>query len=119
MTVIKRGNWAFAEPDISVIPAESVIKSGNFSQHTPDTPIMVGRALTINGGNWINVRKDVAWTINGGNWAQIEFCANKNPHLVQHGLPAEPENCPHAEAHDLVVDSVVIDTVYVYEDQVV
>ena len=118
MAEIKRGNWAFGEPSTDDVPAGSVISGGNFSQHTPDTLIMAGRSLTINGGNWINVRKDAAWTITGGNWVQIEFCANKNPHLVGHGLAAEVENCPHAEAHEIVVDSVLIDTVYVYTDEI-
>jgi hypothetical protein len=113
MATIKKGNWANRDPGTD-IPDGSVIENGNFAQHTPDTPILVGKTLTINGGNWRNVRKDPAWIINGGNWTQVTLCANLHPDLVQYGLPAEIEACPHSEEIEIIGG----ETAYHYSDEI-
>lgn len=106
-------NWSFQDPG-DAIPDGSVIDAGNFSQLQPDTPIMVGKPLTINDGNWVNVRQDAAWTINGGNWSQVSRCYHLHPEWP---LPVEPDNCVHVTEIDTVtIDGVVVDTIYHRED---
>jgi len=117
MATISRGQWTCKNPSASEIPAGSIITGGNFAQHTPDTPIMVGRALTIRGGMWRNVRKDANWTIEGGNWFQSNLCSHNHPHLVQYGLTECAEACSHSEAHQITIDGETI-TEYEYTDEV-
>ena len=108
---IERGNWSFRDPGDDV-PDGSVIAGGNFSQLVPGTEILVGKTLTINGGNWTNVAVQPGWTINGGNWAQRSFCSHLHPEFVAAGLTEEDENCPHVIATDTMGGL----TVYTYED---
>jgi hypothetical protein len=116
MAKITRGNWRFTDPGDD-IPDGSVIAGGNFSQHTPDTPIMVGKTLTIQGGNFVNVRKDPHWTIEGANWTQKNRCSHRHPTWVQHGLAECAENCSHVIDIDTVtIDGVLVDRVYHYKD---
>ena len=106
-------NYSHRDPG-DAIEDGATIDSGNFSQLQPDTPIMVGKPLTINGGNWVNVRQDAAWTINGGNWAQVSRCYHLHPDW---NLPVEPDNCVHVTEIDTVtIDGVVVDTIYQRED---
>ena len=110
---------AFQDPG-NGIPDGSTIYGGQFRQLAPGTVIMAGKLLIIHGGNWINVAKDPAWTVLGGNWCQKNYCANKHPNLISKGLSAEAENCPHViDTDEIWVDSVLIDTVYYYQDEVV
>lgn len=117
MATIIKGNWSFRDPG-DAIPDGSTIENGNFVQVVPDTEILAGKVLVINGGNWCNVRKDPNWTINGGNWTKANRCSHLHPNMVARGvLPECPENCPH------VVDVDVIEgeggqsvTIYHYED---
>lgn len=107
-------NYSFQDPDI---PDGSVINEGNFSQLAPDTAIMVGKTLTINNGNFTNVRQQPEWTINGGNWTQKSFCSHLHPAWIALGLPDDVTECSHMiSKEDISIDSVVIDTIYVYED---
>ena len=93
---------AFRDPTPQEVPAGSVIRGGQFRQHTPGTPIMAGRALTIRGGNFQNVAKDAAWTIEGGNWGQKNLCTNLQPYLVDKGLTECAENCSHVVDTDVI-----------------
>lgn len=112
---IKGGNWSFTDPGGEIADGE-IIEGGNFSQLAPDTPIMVGKSLMVNGGNFVNVRKDAAWVINGGNFSQISRCAYIHP---EWSLPPEAENCSHVTRVDTVtIDGVLVDTIYHYEDTV-
>lgn len=113
MATIERGNWSFQDPGEDV-PDGSTISGGNFSQHTPDTAILVGKTLVINGGNFVNVRQDANWTINGGNWTQISRCSHLRPELVARGLSECAENCSHVVATDTIGE----ETIYTYEDTV-
>ena len=115
MSEIKTGNWSFRDPGDD-IPDESIIMGGNFSQLQPGTPIMVGKTLTIRGGNWGNVLPDAAWTIEGGNWGQVSRCYHLHP---EWNLPVEVENCPHVvEIHEVTIDGVLVDTTHEREDAV-
>ena len=119
MSVISHGNWSFQDPG-DAIPDGSIITGGNYQQLVPDTPILVGKTLMIQGGLWVNVRKDPNWTIEGGNFAQIARCSNLHPEWVGKGLPECPENCSHVTAVDVItIDGVVVDTIYHYADTVV
>ena len=113
MIEIKRGNWSFREPGDDV-PNGAVITGGNFSQRQPDTPILVGKVLTIRGGNFLNVRKDPNWTIEGGNWTQKSRCCHLHPRW---NLSAEVDNCPHVVDVDTVtIDGQMVDTIYHRKD---
>ena len=109
-------NYSFTDPG-DAVPDGSVIDSGNFSQLVPGTAIMVGKTLTINGGNFTNVVIQPGWTVNGGNWTQIDRCSHIHPNYVQFGLPECPLECPHmAGKNEIIIDDVLIDTIYTYED---
>lgn len=109
-------NYSFKDPGDAIADG-ATIDSGNFTQLRPDTPIMVGKPLTINDGNWINVRKDAAWIINGGNWTQIDRCTHLNPKLVDKGLTECAVDCKHlVDTDTITIDGVVVDTVYHYAD---
>lgn len=113
MADIQRGNWSHKDPGDDV-PDGSVIRGGNFSQLQPDTPILVGKTLTIHGGNFVNVRKDDAWTIHGGNWTQVSRCYHLHP---EWDLPEEVENCSHVvDIHTVTIDGQVVDTEYERKD---
>lgn len=115
MADITHGNWSHADPG-DEIPDGSTIISGNFSQLQPDTPIMVGKPLTILGGNFTNVRQDAAWNVQGGNWAQISRCGHLHPDW---GLDAEVDNCSHVvDTDEVTIDGELIDTIYHREDTV-
>ena len=105
MPDILRGKWSFTDPGDDV-PDGSVIRGGNFTQLLPDTPVLVGKKLTIYGGNFTNVRKDSNWTIHGGNFAQVSFCSHVRPEIVERGLPLCADDCEHRskEKHWQVVD---------------
>lgn len=92
-------NWSLKDPGDDIKDG-SVINSGNFTQMYPDTPIMQGKKLTINGGNWTNVRKDPAWTITGGNWTQIDRCSHVNPKFLKQGLSECGADCRHKVDQD-------------------
>lgn len=111
-------NFAFKNP-MDEIEDGGVIDGGNFSQLLPGTAILVGKTLTINGGNWINVQQQPEWTVNGGNWAQINRCSHLHPELVARGLPECVVECNHMmDKTEVVIDGVLIDTIYTYEDTV-
>ncbi len=116
MATIESRNFAFQDPSEEEIPDGSTILSGsNFTQAVPDTPIMAGRTLTIDGGNFRNVRRDPAWTGGKRKYPQTSFCANLHPEWVKLGVLAPcVENCDH------VVETIDIagsaDVVYVYQD---
>ena len=118
MAIIKRGNFSFSDPGDKV-PDASTIEGGNFSQLEPDTAIMVGKTLTINGGNFVNVRRDANWIIKGGNWCQVERCSHLHPEWVERGLSECAENCGHVTEIDTVEgEGGQSITVYQYADTV-
>lgn len=109
-------NYSFQDPG-DAIPDGSTINSGNFSQLQPNTEILKGKALIINGGNWSNVKKQPEWTINGGNWTQIDRCSHRHPWMVARGLPECPIECRHMSSkEDVLIGEAVVDTIYEYED---
>ena len=111
-------NYSFTDPG-DAVPDGSVIDSGNFSQLVPGTEIMVGKTLTINGGNFTNVAVQPGWTVNGGNWTQVDRCSHLHPEFISRGLPECALECRHMISKDVIeIDDVVLDTVYVYENKV-
>lgn len=116
MATINRGNWSFREPGDD-IPNGSTINAGNFSQAVPDTAILAGKTLTINGGNFSNVRKDANWIINGGNFTQKSRCSHLHPNWLAKGYLGQCiDNCSH------VVETIEVvggDDVYIYKDTLV
>lgn len=111
-------NYSFRDPGDD-IKGGDVIEGGNFSQLIPGTEILKWKTLTINGGNWTNVKQDPAWTVNGGNWTQVSRCSHLHPEWVAKGLDECETECEHMVNKDeVVVDGQVIDTFYEYEDEV-
>ena len=109
-------NYSFQNP-YDDIQDGAVINDGNFSQIYPDTEILQGKTLTINGGNWTNVKQQPEWTINGGNWTQINFCSHLHSNLIPKGLVECVDNCIHVTAIDeIYADDILIDTIYTYGD---
>ena len=107
-------DYSFKNPDIA---DGSVIDEGNFTQLLPNTEIMKNKALTINGGNFTNVKQQPVWTINGGNWAQIDKCSHLNPVLIEFGLPECGVECRHLKSKEEInIDGELIDTIFTYED---
>ena len=94
MPDILHGSWSFTDPGDDV-PDGSVIRGGNCEQLVPDTPILVGKKLTIYGGKFVNVRKDPNWTILGGNWTQVPRCSHKHPEWIERGLQVCADDCGH------------------------
>jgi hypothetical protein len=116
MATIERGNWSFREPGDD-IPDGSTINDGNFTQAAPGTEILVGKTLTINGGNWTNVQVQPTWTVQGGGWVQVSRCTHVHPGLVAHGLDECAEDCSHVvDTDEIYVDGELVDTVYHYAD---
>ena len=113
-------NYSFKDPGkTGDIKDGAVINSGNFTQLVPGTEIMKDLNLTINGGNFTNVKKQDQWAINGGNWTQIDRCSNLNPKWVGYGLTECPTECKHMVSKDVIeVDGIVVDTIYTYEEEV-
>jgi len=110
-------NYSFKDPDD--IPDGSVINSGNFTQLAPNTEIMKGLTLTINGGNFTNVKKQPEWTVNGGNFTQINRCSHNWASYVAHGLTECKVECSHmVSKEEIRIDGVLVDTIYTYEDEV-
>jgi len=112
-------NYSFRDPK-DEIPDGAVIDSGNFSQLVPGTEILKDKKLTINGGNWTNVKKQPQWKISGGNWTQISRCSHLHPEWVSRGLPECSVECKHlVEKDEIRIDGELIDTVYHYKDKVI
>lgn len=108
-------NYSFKEPND--IENNSIITEGNFTQLEPNTEIMKDLNLTINGGNFTNVKKQSQWTINGGNFKQISWCTHLHPKLVNKGLTQCATECKHmTNKEEVWVDGELIDTIYTYED---
>ena len=109
-------NYSFLDPGDD-IPDGSTINSGNFSQLVPNTEILIGKTLTINGGNWVNVRQQPEWTVNGGNWTQVERCSNLHPKWISRGLTECEVECGHlVDTDEVYVDGVHNLTIYHYSD---
>ena len=104
MATITHGNWSFQDPEFeddrtgTHVSDGDTIEGGNFSQHTPGTEIMKGYAsLTIQGGNWTNVKPQPGWTKRGG-YPQMERCSHVHPGWVTHGLTVCKDDCAHRRA---------------------
>ena len=111
-------NYSFVDP-IANFQNGDVITSGNFSQLVPNTEILKGLTLTIEGGNFTNVKKQPEWTVTGGNFTQVSRCSHLHPDWVARGLSECVTECSHMLTKDEVyIDGVLIDTIYTYEDQV-
>jgi hypothetical protein len=112
-------NYSFTDPT-EFFNDGAVITQGNFSQLYPDTPIMVGKRLTIKSGNFVNCRKDPNWIIEGGNFVQISRCSHVNPEFVARGLTECVLDCVHKTGEDTIqVAGVTVETVRRYEDTVI
>jgi hypothetical protein len=108
-------NYSFQDPDL---PDGSVINSGNFTQLLPNTEVMVGKTLTINGGNFTNVKRQPEWTVTDGNWTQVDFCSHLHTNLLDKGLAECAIECRHMDSKDVVeIDGMQIDTIYTYSDK--
>jgi hypothetical protein len=80
---------------------------------------MVGKTLTINNGNFVNVRRDPSWIVNGGNWTQVSRCSHIHPGWINNGLAECSENCIHVtDIDEIYIDGILVDKIYHYRDTV-
>ena len=101
------------------IEAGDVFADCNFSQLTPDTPILSleNITLTFERCNLTNVRVSESWTLVDCNTTQIDYCAHLEPSL---GLPLEPDDCRHVvETETIHIDDGVAITVCYREHRVI
>jgi len=114
MTIHKGGNAKFAS---SGFPFESgdTIEEWNLVQREPNTAICSGlTGLTFIRCNLINCSVPGDSVIEHCLHVQKDFCVHLHPDW---GLDAEAENCPHVvDTDEITMDSVVLDTIYHYED---
>ena len=91
MSTIASCNYAFQDPPLH---DGDIVHGGTFIQALPGTEIAKGvKVLTIEGGNWINVKPQPTWVIKGGNWAQKDFSPKKHAEWVKAGhLAADPKD---------------------------
>lgn len=99
----------------------AVIERMNLHQREPHTPVFVGKTgLTFRRCNLINCDVPDGSVIDDCLRAQISHCTNLHPKWADKGLTVCPQVCEHVVDSDtIIVDSVVVDTVYHYEDKAV
>ncbi len=99
----------------------TTINNSNFSQANPNTvfPNLVGKNITFDNCNLVNVNIDENWTVEGCNIAQISRCTHLHPEYVDKGVAECAENCSHIIDTDTVdIDGETI-IIYHYKDTVV
>ena len=110
--------------NFSLNPNPSEIESGdtfyhcNWSQHTPNTAICIGKTgLTFEGCMLTNCNVPQDAELIDCKEIQISRCSNLHPEFVERGLTECVENCSHVIDTDTVeIDGVVVDTIYHYKD---
>lgn len=104
--------------ELADIDNGEIIEKCNLTQFVPHTEILSGKTgLTFRDCNLINCDVPGDSIIERSNNTQISFCYNLHPE--GYGLDPEPENCPHVvDTDELIVDSVIIDTIYTYKDTI-
>jgi len=110
-------NYSFKPmPDV---PENKTFTQDNFYQLRPDTEIFAGvTGLKFIRCNLTNCKIPVDAEIISCRHAQLEFCTNRRPDLIDRGLEACEVECEHIASKDIIIiDSVVIDTIYEYQDK--
>lgn len=90
----------------------------NFCQLVAHTSLFEGKTgLSFIDCNCINCDMPLDSVFSHCNRAQVSFCTNLRPELIDKGLSPCSENCSHVVDTDTVyIDSVLVDTIYHYED---
>lgn len=111
-------NFSFKDPECS---DGDVFEFCNLSQLVPHTAICAGRTgLTFRSCNLCNCAVPAESVVEDCMTAQVSRCSHLNPQLVERGLPECDVNCVHVESVDeIVVDGVVVETIYHRKDVVV
>ena len=93
----------------------------NLAQAIPHTPICVGKTgLIFRECNLSNCDVPVGSVVENCNVHQVSFCTHLHPEAIADGVTACSDNCEHVVSIDeIVVEGVVIDTVYTREDKIV
>ena len=93
-----------------------IIEGCNFMQRNPHTKITTVSNLTFNNCNLVNCDIPADATTGWNNNVQISRCA----HLHEDdGYTCEVECAHMTSKEEIVLDNVVVDTIYEYEDKVV
>lgn len=120
MTHYRGGNYSHDK--ISKLSAKlksgDTLEKANLSQKSPNTVILTGfTGLTFIKCNLINCSVPSGSVIESCNVRQVSRCVHLHPDW---GLDAEIENCPHViDTDTIIIDGVVVDTIYHRKDTIV
>jgi len=110
-------NYSGSSISKCVVVSGDTLTAHNFCQESPNTPILTGLArLTFVDCNLVNCLLPEGSTVVSCNTAQIDRCSHLHDFL---SYQCEVE-CRHMTSkEEIIVDGVVVDTLYQYEDKVV
>ena len=103
MAYYRDKNWAVSQPDLA---DGDVVECCNLFQAKPHTVLTsaTGKHVTFRDCNLVNIEVDGAWAIEGCNTAQVEFCTNERPDLINYGLKKCAVDCAHRSATKVEVE---------------
>lgn len=112
-------NYAFmTKTPIPDVKNGHVFIGDNFIQKESNTPILTGKTeLKFINCNLTNCSLPQDAITEGSHTRQRSFCSHEHPDW---GLTECIENCEHVvDTDEIIIDGVVIDTIYHYTDKVV
>lgn len=112
-------NYSFGIKPIPSVENGHTFKGDNFLQLLPHTKICEGvTGLKFIKCNLTNCDIPPDAVTEGCRPYHIEFCSNSHPKFIEYGLTPCVQNCSHVVSTDTItIDSIVVDTVYYYEDK--
>lgn len=115
MTIHKNRNFSFQDPNCE---NEDIFERCNLSQLQPNTLICLNKTgLTFRNCNLVNCIVPGDTVVERCNTTQVSRCKHLHPEWTN--LPDEDENCPHVvDIDEILVDGVLVDTVYHRKDTV-
>lgn len=110
-------NYAFGMNPIPTVENNHTFTGDNFLQLSPHTEILSGvSGLTFVNCNLTNCDIPQDAECIGCRPHHLSFCTHINPKLIERGLTECEVDCEHlVSAEDIILDGVVIDTIYQYE----
>lgn len=117
MSIYTTGNYSLERLELLGAQPGDIFEHVNFSQLVPHTSILSGISnLTFIQCNLVNCDLPGDAIINGGNSTQISRCSHLHP---KWNMDQCVENCQHVvDTDEIIIDSVVVDTIYHYKDTI-
>ena len=112
-------NYSFGLRPIPDVENGHIFTGDNFTQLIPHTAILAGKTgLKFVKCNLTNCDVPVDSSFEFTQPHHHEFCSNLHPEWIKFGLGTCVQNCSHVISSDTItIDSVVVDTVYFYQDK--